>query len=417
MSAHNPTRTDNRMMSVEKRAIVALSMIYAVRMLGLFMLIPVMALYVEQFPGSTATLTGIAIGIYGLTQALLQIPVGWLSDRYGRRLVITLGLCIFFSGSLVAAYADNISVLILGRAMQGAGAISAAVMALLADSTRDHQRSVAMAIIGASIGAAFIVALITGPAIYAWIGGRGLFLFTAGLAATAIVILWVLMPHASLLPNLNATTEMSGFRLSILLDRRYLVLNSGIFALHATLTASFIAIPSILRDTFSVVTGHHWLVYLVVMGTSMFFVLPGLMLAERRGRGREFMFTAAVLMILSLIWLGFIKHAIIWLVMALVLFFTGFNVLEAMLPSTLSRLAVPQYKGLIMGVFSTSQFLGTFTGGLLGGAILEHWGVRAMFMAGSGIIACWLLGILSLVNAGSGWQQGFKLRRMSDSNR
>ncbi len=226
----SPNNPENRLFSHEKRAVLALSLIYGVRMLGLFMLIPVMVLYAGQFQDATPILIGVAVGIYGLTQAVLQIPFGSLSDYLGRHLVITGGLVIFLLGSLLAAYADNIYQLILGRALQGAGAIASAVMALVADSTRDTQRSLAMAAIGVSIGVAFVTALIIGPIIYSWLGGRGLFLLIACLAVLAIALLWLLIPasgQTSSRPTRRSTQSAS--LIKILFNRKYLPINLVVY--------------------------------------------------------------------------------------------------------------------------------------------------------------------------------------------
>jgi len=376
----------------ERRSIVALSLIYAIRMLGLFMLLPVMVLYAEHFPDATAMLTGIAVGIYGLTQAMLQIPFGILSDIWDRRLIITLGLLLFFLGSLLAAYSNSMTGLIVGRAVQGSGAVAAAILALLADGTRENRRSFAMAIIGGSIGASFIAALVLGPLVYSWIGGRGLFVLLAGLSVVAIALLWLLMPATERTKRApDAKSEPTRFSPAILRNGRLIILNAGIFCLHAVLTASFIAVPLLLRDRFAIPAGHHWLIYLAVMGASLVVVLPGLLVAEKRGLNNLLLLVAAVFSLLALIWLGCMQPALTPVMVALVMFFVGFNIMEAVLPAMASRSGPPEHKGAIMGLFSTCQFAGAFFGGVCGGAILGAWGVQTIFVAGSGIIAAWLL--------------------------
>jgi MFS family permease len=388
------------LLPAEKRAVLTLSLIYAVRMLGLFLLIPVMMLYAGHFPDATGILAGIAVGVYGLTQALLQIPFGLLSDRWGRRLVITAGLVIFIFGSLIAAFAESIYILIAGRALQGAGAIAAVILALVADTTHESRRSFAMAIIGISIGGAFIAALVLGPLVYSWVGGRGLFLLTAMMAVLAIAALWLGMPPIA--PKTDqAHTEKAIFRLAMLFNRNYAPLNIGIFSLHAVLTASFVALPLILRDTMAIPAGQHWQVYLVVMGLSLVIMLPCLVLAERKGRNSLFVLSAALLMLLSQLWLALFDWSFYPMMIALILFFAGFNALEAVLPSLASKRAPPQQKGAMMGVFSTCQFAGVFTGGLLGGLLLDFWGLHAIFILSSGIIAAWVLIAIRL--AGTNW--------------
>ncbi|MBN1379015.1 MAG: MFS transporter [Gammaproteobacteria bacterium] len=406
------------MLSREKRAVSALAIIYAVRMLGLFMLIPVMVLYAGHFPDATAPLIGIAVGIYGCTQALLQIPFGILSDRWDRRLVITLGLLIFMLGSVLAAYAETIVVLIAGRALQGAGAVAAAILALVADSTRESQRSLAMAAIGGSIGAAFITALVIGPVIYSWIGGRGLFLFTALMAVLAIIVLWWVLPAVAnddAQKSKSFESSRSTFSFSLLIDRRFIGLNAGIFSIHAVLTASFIAVPLLLRDQFKMATGQHWWLYLIVMGSSLVIMLPGLLWAERKGRGGQFLLLAALFSMSSLLVLGLLEPEFYSVVSALIFFFVGFNALEAVLPSFTSRRAPSKHRGAVMGIFSTCQFAGIFFGGLFGGLILEYWGLQAIFICSSGIIATWLLIMILFSDIDQDTSAAFSIKLAGDS--
>jgi MFS family permease len=384
------------MLASERRVVIALALIYMARMLGLFMLIPVMALYAGEFSGASSTLIGVAVGVYGLTQAVLQIPFVMLSDRWGRHVVITLGLLFFLFGGLLAAFSESIYQLILGRALQGAGAVAAAVMALVADSTRESQRSKAMAILGASIGLAFVAALVIGPVVYVWVGGRGLFLITATMALIAIALLWGLVPcqrRIKVHANFTAAARFA-WLLRVIVDKRFLLLNTGIFCLHSVLTASFVAVPLLLRDQLNISVQQHWLVYLFVMVASLAAMFPGLLAAERRGKNKMIMLVSALFMLLALLCLGFVENALNLVLTALILFFAGFNALEAVLPSLVSKQAPPEHKGAVMGAFSTCQFAGVFTGGLMGGMVLGSWGLQAIFMVSSGIIAACLIIVL-----------------------
>jgi MFS family permease len=376
-----------RMTPAERRATTGLAGIYGLRMLGMFIVLPVLALYAEKLPGGADhTMIGLALGAYGLTQAILQIPFGWASDRWGRKPVIVFGLIVFALGSFVAAWAPNIAWVIVGRTIQGAGAISAAVIALTADLTRDSVRTRAMAAIGMTIGATFALSLIAGPALTAVIGVPGVFAMTGVLALGAMLVLKLTVPQ----PDRHERPALErGQWLRVLTDPALLRLNYGIFALHAALMALFVQVPFMLRDG-GVTPDRHWLVYLPVLVVSVLLMMPAMMRADSPERAKA-VFTGAVLVLL-------IGQAILALagsslpvtITALVVFFTAFNLLEATLPSLISKVAPAGVKGTAVGVYSSVQFLGTFAGAAIGGWLSQRHGSQAVFAFCIVLTAIWL---------------------------
>ncbi|SEH08588.1 Inner membrane transport protein YajR [Candidatus Venteria ishoeyi] len=379
------------MTPIEKRASTALSGIMALRMLGLFMILPVFSLYAQQLPDVTPTLIGLAIGIYGLTQGLLQIPFGLLSDRIGRKPVIIGGLLIFALGSVVAAQAQDIWMIIVGRGLQGAGAIAAALMALTADLTREEHRMKAMATIGMSIGMAFLLAMIAGPIINQWIGVPGIFwLIAAGAIGGIGIVIWVVPTPLHTRVHRDAETVPAQLG-QVLKDAQLLRLDVGILTLHAQLTALFVVFPLALHNNVGLAVAEHWKVYLPVMLLSIISLIPLVIYAEKY-RHIKLVFSAmiALLTVTSLAFSGF--HNDLWVMgLLLWLFFTAFNVLESILPSLVSKIAPPDNKGTAMGMYSTSQFLGAFIGGLCGGWLYHHSGFAAVFWFCAGINLIWLL--------------------------
>jgi MFS family permease len=374
----------------ELRASVSLASIFALRMLGLFLILPVFAVHARGVPGGeNATLVGLALGIYGLTQALLQIPFGMASDRFGRKRVIVFGLLVFALGSFVAAGAQDIFTTIVGRALQGAGAISAAVTAFIADSTRDSQRTKAMAMVGASIGVTFALSLVGAPLLYGAIGMGGIFALTGVLALAAVAVVTVITPDAPLAAPQAGAARTPLARIA--LEPDLLRLNFGIFALHAVQMAMFVVLPTWLADRGGVALADHWKVYLPVVLLSFALMLPPLLWSERQGRLRG-LFLAAVALVLA-VQLGFaVQPAGLLPFAALLLaFFVGFNVLEASLPSLVSRLAPSDAKGAALGIYNTTQALGLFFGGLLGGWVQQAWGKSAVFGACAALMVLWLL--------------------------
>lgn len=383
----------------ERRTALGLAGVYGFRMLGLFLILPVFALYAEALPGATPFLAGVAIGIYGLTQAVLQIPFGLLSDRVGRKPVILAGLALFAAGSVVAANASEIHWIILGRALQGSGAVAAAIMALAADLTREEQRTKVMATIGMTIGASFMLAMIVGPALNVWIGVPGIFWATAGLAVLGMaMIAWVVPTPLSSSVHRDAEPVPSLFR-RVLADVELLRLDLGIFSLHLILTSLFLAVPLLLRDA-GVAPGDHAFVYLPIMVIAILGMVPFVILAEKRGKMKEVFLGAIGLLGLVQLLLWRFGHHFWPLLLGVSVFFVAFNLLEAILPSLVSKTAPPDAKGTAMGVYSTSQFAGAFVGGAAGGWVHQHEGIMAVFLFGALVALAWLLAAFGMRRPG-----------------
>ncbi|MEA3410769.1 MAG: MFS transporter [Pseudomonadota bacterium] len=378
------------MTALERRATLSLASVYAVRMLGLFMILPVFALYSEQLAGVTPLLVGLAIGIYGLTQAIFQIPLGTLSDHIGRKPVILGGLVLFTVGSVVAAMSDTIHGVILGRALQGSGAIAAAVMALAADLTREEHRTKVMAMIGMSIGMSFALALIAGPMLNQRIGVHGIFWLTALMSIVAMGIVAFVVPR----PVRSGRRRDTGFVVSalktVLGDSQLLRLDLGVFVLHLVLTANFVVLPLLLRDQAGLEASRHWILYLPVMFVSFLLMLPFIIIGEKKRVLKRVMVGAIALLALSEGSFVYTAGSLVGVTFSLLGFFAAFNLLEASLPSLVSKTAPPDIKGSSMGVYSTSQFLGAFAGGALGGALTQSGGATAVFAGGSVCIVVWL---------------------------
>lgn len=347
-------------------------------MAGLFMIIPVLALFSEQLEGSTPFLIGLTLSIYGLTQALLQIPFGLLSDRFGRKRIIILGLLIFIAGSIIAAMATTIYGVLIGRAVQGCGAIAAAVMALAADLTQEVHRTKIMAMIGASIGLAFVVSMVLGP-IIADVGGiSAIFWLTAILATLALIVLLYVVPNPlKTTVHPDAEPVPSQFK-DVLLHSHLLRLDFGIFILHLVLMASFVVVPLLLRDA-GLAQDQHWKIYLPVLFGSMLIVVPLIVLAEKKHRMKGVFVFAIVILSVAFASLLQYRNELSSVVAGLWLFFCGFNLLEATLPSLVSKTAPGDMKGTAMGVYATSQFMGAFVGGSSGGWLYGEYGVGAVF--------------------------------------
>lgn len=371
MAKHN---LDNRLTAVERRASGALAAVFGLRMLGLFLIMPVIAIYGQHYPDYTPALIGLAIGAYGLTQALFQIPLGMLSDRIGRRPVIITGLLIFALGSLVSAWADTLVGVIIGRALQGMGAIAAAILALAADITRDSQRSKVMATIGMCIGLSFALALVLGPLLGAQIGLSGLFYFTAVSALMGIVILQWAVPKVAQKSSRGDLVPLARELSQLFKHPQLIRLNIGVLVLHCVLTAFFVVVPLQLIHGGLAANHHAWL-YLPTLLGSFALMIPMLINAERQRRHPQYFRIGIFLLIVAVAVIVFVPAHWVYLAVAVVLFFTGFNLLEASLPSSLTRFAPAGNKGSASGIYATFQFLGAFLGGALGGAIMQYFGL------------------------------------------
>jgi MFS family permease len=390
-------KTKSNMNSTEKRAALTLSCVFALRMLGLFMLLPVFALVGQNLTGFTPALIGFAIGAYGLTQAIFQIPFGWMSDRFGRKPIILFGLVLFALGSLVAAFSDHIYGVIVGRLLQGCGAIASAIMALAADLSRDEQRTKIMASIGMSIGAAFALAMVIGPGLTELVGLNGLFLVIAVLALLAMLVIYFVTPNPdSQFIQRDAIATRGEFS-RIFKDGQLMRLNFGIFTLHFLLTSFFVAFPNRLAGLGVDLAEHSW-IYLVTMVAAVALMLPLIILAEKKRQHARVMLVGVLLIAAVQFSFGMFSFPLTIVIIAMVIYFTGFNLMEALLPSMISRIAPLSGKGTALGVYSTSQFAGAFLGGPVAGLIMQYQGMDGIYLIGAFMAMLWAVLLLGLKN-------------------
>ncbi len=376
---------------------MSLASIYGLRMLGMFLILPIFSIYAETLPGGDShLLIGLALGAYGLTQAMFQLPFGMASDRYGRKRMIYIGLVLFVIGSLVAGFADDLYTVIIGRAIQGAGAVSAVVTALVADLTREEHRTKAMAMIGGTIGITFALSLILGPALNQWIGVPGIFLLTGALAALAILDVKFLVPDP-LITRFHSDAEAAPSKLKdVLKDAQLLRLNFGIFALHAAQMAMFVVVPFAIKQTSGMSENDHWMIYLPVMVVSFAMMVPAIIYGEKRAQlKRVFVGAIAIMLGAQLLFASSVSH--FWgIVISLSAYFIAFNVLEASLPSLISKIAPAASKGTAIGVYNTAQSLGVFIGGTLGGYLSHFHGFASVFVFCSVLMGLWLVFAVSM---------------------
>ncbi len=371
----------------ERRAGASLAAIFGLRMLGLFLILPVFSVYAPTLAGGDdVLLVGFALGAYGLTQAFFQIPYGMASDRWGRKPVIVAGLLIFAAGGFLAAAADHIGWVIAGRVIQGAGAISAAVTALAADLTREQHRTKVMAMIGATIGLVFALSLVAAPVLYAAIGMPGIFTLTSVLALAAIILLLKAVPS----PPAMAVPRRVPFA-TVLRHPQLARLNFGVLALHMMQTALWVVVPPLLVAVGGLAVTEHWKIYLPAVLLSFVVMVPAIILAEKRGRMKMVFVGAVSLLTLVQAGLATLAGGLYSVGAWLMIFFVGFNILEALQPSLISRIAPPEAKGAALGVYNTTQSIGLFLGGVVGGWLLKHHGAHAVqwFCAALGLT--WLV--------------------------
>jgi len=380
----------------EFRAAGSLAAVFSVRLLGLFMIYPVFEAYARGLAGANPYLIGEALGIYGLTQGLLQIPFGLLSDKLGRKTMIVFGLILFGIGSAVAARSSTIGGVIIGRALQGAGAVGSVILAMVADLTAEENRTKAMAMVGISIGASFMVALVAGPIAAHFIGVQGIFWLMVALAVAGIAITQFAVPKPPRLTFHRDAETAPGLIVSVLRNKELLRLDVGIFALHAMLTASFLVVPGLLRGTMNMSAQNDWLVYLPVLLVSIAVMLPAIIVAEKYRHMKAVFVGAVALLVASQLMLAFGTRDVAVLLAALVIFFSAFNVMEAMLPSLITKTAPPDAKGTATGIYSSLQFLGIFAGGVIGGFAHLHGGTIGVFAVTTVLALIWLFAALGM---------------------
>jgi MFS family permease len=375
---------------IEKKAAFSLATVFGLRMLGLFMILPIFAVYGVELAGYSPVWLGLAIGAYGLTQALLQIPMGILSDKFGRKPVILAGLGVFFVGSIVAAMSDTIYGVVFGRALQGMGAIASAVLALAADLSREEQRPKVMATIGMFIGLSFTLAMVFGPIVADAFGLHGLFWFTAVLTVLAILMIQYMVPQSVHKAPRGDSVALPGQLKSLFKHQQLSRLNLGVFVLHMTLTACFVTLPKQIIES-GLALQQHWQLYLPVLLGSFFLMVPFMIIAIKKQQEKNMFSAAVLLMALSLALMWYFALSFWSLVLFIVMFFAAFNYLEATMPSMLSRLAPAGVKGSAMGIYSSSQFLGAFAGGLLGGAISTLYNEQVIFLVMALMTLVWFI--------------------------
>lgn len=376
------------MVHLAKSAVAILAAVYSVRMFSLFMVWPVLALHSSEYQDTTVILTGVALGIHGLTQALLQIPLGALSDYIGRKAVIIGGLVLFFIGSLIAASADSIYQVIIGRALQGAGAISSALTAFVADLTSDAQRSKVMAIIGLGIGASFVLALVLAPPIHGYISLSGMFAVTAVLAVIAMGLI-------AILPSITIENRQVPDIRKAFASPELVRFYGGVFCLHLVMAANFMLLPPMLNTQLPVSSEDHWIFYLPILLVSFLLVFPLLAFGEKRASVKHFFLLSIALAIAGqLIWP--MSDNLWWLSIGVLVFFIGFNYLEANLPSLVTRYCDPNIRGSAMGVYSSMQFAGVFVGASGAGIVIEHWGASTLSLFTAAVLVLWFVFAFSM---------------------
>ena len=382
--------SENRLTKFERNTIATLSSVLVMRLIGLFMILPVLALYTNEFTHGTPYLIGIALGIYGLTQAIFQVPFGTASDRWGRRPLIVLGLIVFAIGSVVAALSTSIFGIILGRALQGAGTISAVVLAMVGDVVREPQRPKSMALVGVSIGTAFTLSLMLGPLLDSWVGIRGLFWIAAALAAVGVLMVLTLLP-SKIKVDSNQTEQHTETKTG-LFDRELVSLYVGTMAIHMVMTALFLAFPIKFIEVSGFARDEIWKVFVPVLLTSVLVMVPLIRYSSKKKQSGQVMILSGLILLVAqgVLHVGSLDGAMMMLVLGLWLFFVGFNTLEALLPSTTVTKAPEKMRGTVMGIFNACTFIGAFLGGVFGGLVYTRHESAGVFLLAALVILIWL---------------------------
>ena len=380
----------NALNSVEKKAAASLASVFGLRMLGLFLIMPVIAIYGQEYADYSPLLVGMAIGAYGLTQAVLQIPMGWVSDRVGRRPVIVGGLLVFAAGSIVAALADSLVWVIVGRALQGSGAIASAILALASDCSRDEQRPKVMAVIGLCIGLSFAIALVLGPWLGGIVGMSGLFYFTAVSALLAVVLVLTVTPTPVTKTPKRDLLPVRAELKRLLVTPQLVHLNLGVFILHLVLTAWFVSLPLTLVNAGLNAEQHGWL-YFPTLILSFVVMVPLMLHAIRRQRQLQVFRFAIALLLIAMAVIAYFSNSLWWLVFGVWTFFVGFNYLEASLPAMLAQYAPAGSKGSASGIYSSFQFFGAFVGGMAGGWLYSLYGMSGVMILCIALLSVWLV--------------------------
>lgn len=374
------------MTSQEIKATLSIGLLYVVRMLGLFMVLPVLPLMVDHIEGATPFLIGLALGAYGLSQAVLQIPMGIWSDRFGRRRIIILGLIVFVIGSLIAGLSDDIHGIIFGRFLQGCGAIASSLLALVGDVTQPTNRSKAMAIVGMSIGASFGIALVLGPLINVHFGLSGLFFLTAVLGAIGVLVA-LSFPGRNVQPT-TSSWNLSDFSAAVK-TKGVLTATFGVFTLHYLLMSSFVVFPILMASTGQISPDVHHLYYLGLLIVTFILMAPLMRLSDKPGYGVPIALAMIMAFVIANVILA-VDHHFYGVMLGMVLFFMAFNLLEVVLPAIMSRVAPTEYRGSAMGIYSSAQFAGAFVGGALGGFIAAGWEITHVLWVNGLVCLIWL---------------------------